>query len=170
MTTTTELFARLNTLRVANSLKPLKAWKESKAKLEAAIAKLAEEVEGIAELNDPVKAFIAKNGVTKCPPAKALLEAQKHREAVDDAAEKLLKGEAPAPKRAAAVRVHVDGGSITLVQIASELRINPKIARAKMRRIDVPAEYLIAKHVYKREHKQAIVDLLKSDLRKVKKD
>ena len=45
MTDTKTLFAHLNKLRVANGFKPLKAWKESRAKLEYAIEYQEEGVE-----------------------------------------------------------------------------------------------------------------------------
>ena len=45
MATTKERLAHLNSLRESNGLKPLNAWKESKAKLEEAITKLEASVE-----------------------------------------------------------------------------------------------------------------------------
>lgn len=92
----------LNALRTANSMKPLKSWKESKAKLDAAIKKLSASSSTTTQLKASVEA-VASKPVAKKPAAKA---------------------EAKKPAK--------DGTSIST--IAAELGIDPKVARAKLRR------------------------------------
>lgn len=55
----TNTLATLNALRTRADMKPLKAWKESKAKLEAAIAKLTP-----ATVKEQLKASVEMNGTT----------------------------------------------------------------------------------------------------------
>jgi hypothetical protein len=179
-TTTADLFAELNYLRVAQGKRPLKAWKDSRAVLERALemmrnadpAPLGVTVEPTPD--DPVAEFIAKNGVTKCPPPKALVDEAKRRERVERIAAKLnaknidesireAKVTASTPK-AKATLASLEG--VTLVSIARELGINDKIARAKMRRVSVPADFLVAKHTYHPQHKQWVIDVLRRDMRK----
>lgn len=93
--TTKDLLANLNILRAANNLKPLKAWKESRAKLEAAIAKLPA----------PKPAEAPKTETKKAKPA------GKHTE-----------------------------GLISIKQIAADLGMDAKVARAKLRRAFTDAQ------------------------------
>ena len=95
--------ATLNTLRVKNNMAPLKAWKESKAKLEAAIGKLTTKA-------DPVAKELKATSVAKAKPAKPTKVAK----------EKVAKE----PK----------DNSLSISTIAEGLDIDPKVARAKMRR------------------------------------
>jgi hypothetical protein len=178
MTTTSQLLTQLNAFRVDLGKAPLKAWKESKEKLNAAYVAALTEHEAMvkAKTADPVADFIAENGVTQCPPPKALQDEAKRRERVEAIAEKRITPEA---LRAAKAKVErkprtivspangkIDG--VTLVQIARELGINDKIARAKMRRVSVPADFLVdgQKHTYHPQHKQWVIDALKRDMRK----
>jgi len=94
--------ATLNILRAKHDMKPLKAWKESKAKLEAACAKLAKVA-----------------SVTDLPPNKELAKPAK------EATKKPVKTK-PAAK------AKVEGVSVST--IAKDLGIDPKVARAKLRR------------------------------------
>ena len=105
MSTLTEL----NTLRVAAGMKPLKAWKESKAKLDAAVKKLAADgdvAEEINQLNDAAE----KSAATKSSKKTSKTTSAK-----------------PAAKKATTEGVKVS-------TIAEELGIDPKVARAKLRR------------------------------------
>lgn len=117
----------LNALRVANNMKPLKGWKESNAKLDAAIAKLSK----ISTAEQALKASVA---VTKVPAGMtaAKLAAEKA---------KAEKKAAPKPPSAAkkAIANHpvvkkptIEGTSVST--IATKLGIDPKVARAKLRR------------------------------------
>lgn len=72
-------------------------------------------------------------------------------------------------KKPATVRETMDAmkaGTVTLADIARELKLNPKVLRAKMRRLDVPAEYIVAKHTYKLANKDAIIDIIRKDHRR----
>lgn len=123
MTTTASMLTRLNELREANGLKPLKAWKESKQKLEDAIRKLS-----------------------------------------DATIDEMIEEDKKVPCKAPSANPNPE--SITLAQIARELGINPKVARTKMRRVDVPTDFLVAKHTYRMQYKAWVIDVLRSDLRK----
>lgn len=105
----TNRLATLNTLRTAAGKAPLKSWKESNAKLEAAIAALTP----AAKLSEPA------------PVAKA---------------------EAKVQKKAAASYAHADR---PLQAICKELNLNPKVARAKLRKAGLSAPYTDAKAIRK---------------------
>jgi hypothetical protein len=95
MTTLTEL----NALRTAAGMKPLKAWKESKAKLDAAVAKLQETMPAL-----------TRAMTTDAKPA----------------------GKKVVVKKTAAKKATGEGVKVST--IAEELGIDPKVARAKLRR------------------------------------
>lgn len=99
----TNRLATLNALRTAAGKAPLKSWKESKAKLEAAIAALT-------------------------PAAK------------------LSEPETKVQKKAAASYAHADR---PLKAICKELNLNPKVARAKLRKAGLSAPYTDAKAIRK---------------------
>lgn len=107
----------LNALRVANNMKPLKAWKESKAKLIAAIAKLS----GITPTEQALKASVE---VTKVPTG---MTSKK----VAAAAKAGTKKEAPKSLNKGAKKA---GSENILSTVCAELDINTKVARAKLRR------------------------------------
>lgn len=98
----------LNALRVANGKSPLKAWKESKAKLAEAIAK-----EGPKTLNVAAKATTEK----KVEP-KAKVEPKPAK-----------KDKAPKPAKSVAT----SSGKST-ASILKEFGLNPKVGRALLRR------------------------------------
>jgi hypothetical protein len=122
----------LNALRVANNMKPLKGWKESNAKLTAAIAKLS-------KITPAEQALKASVEVTKVPAGMtaAKLAAAKEKEA--KAAAKPAPAAKPAKvaakktdKQPVAKKPAIDGTSVST--IATKLGIDPKVARAKLRR------------------------------------
>lgn len=123
MSTLTEL----NTLRVAKGMKPLKAWKESKAKLDAAITKLSG---------------------TDAAPAK-----------------KTATTKAVKPAKAAK-KTPVEGVSVST--IAAELGIDPKVARAKLRRAfgDADGTGSNGRWVFTKAKIAEIKEILKGDARK----
>lgn len=125
----------LNSLRVAVGKKPLKAWKESKAKLDEAVNKLLPRNSDGEVIGEGVIASGAPKRVKK---------------SIDEEAN---------------TNPH-DFSTVTLVAIAKELGINPRVARAKMRRVSVPADFLAGKHTYHEQHKAWVVDALKRDFRK----
>lgn len=103
-----EQFARLNKLRTDNGKAPLKDWKESNTKLLEAIRK--EEADGI-----------------KGKSIKAVADASKDETILDRAAgkKKLTKKAKPAANA---------GEYKSLAEICKALGINPKVARAKLRK------------------------------------
>lgn len=127
--TTKEALEQLNALRIANGEKPYKAWKESRAKLDAKLAQYA--------------------------PQPAVDDSPAPTETAD--------ADAPTPEPK---KVIGNALTITLADIARELNLNPKIARAKMRRIRVPEGAEVSKHTYNIDHKQTIIDMLKKDFRR----
>src|SRR5690606_23930000 len=137
--TTKELLDRLNHLRAARGMKPLKAWKASKKKLHEAIASL----EGAA-------------------PSYAEEVAESYTPDVDAPAEDLanldekmrrVRGVVKAMREEVAKEKYV-----TLAEIARELGMSPKVARAKMRRIGVPSDFVVKKHVFLAQHKSWVID------------
>lgn len=102
--------AHLNNLRTSANMKPLKAWKESKVKLLAAIAKL----EKIAADDEGPGVPSPTNKSADAMPVKV------------KAANK------PAGK-------HTEG-LISVATIAKDLNMDPKVARAKLRRAFADAE------------------------------
>lgn len=112
----------LNALRTAANMKPLKAWKESKAKLDAAIAKLT-----------GIPADQAKQvEVTKVPTGMTAAKAEAAAKKVAKKASKPASAKAkPLNKGAQAKK---DSADNILSTVAAELDINTKVARAKLRR------------------------------------
>jgi hypothetical protein len=124
----------LNALRVANNMKPLKRWAESKAKLDAAVAKLS----GITPAEQALKASVE---VTKVPTGMTAkkLEAAKAKEAKAAA-----KPKGKTAKEGMQKTIVKDGKTVKsslkaksdniLATVCGELEIDPKVARAKLRR------------------------------------
>lgn len=110
-------FEILNAYRVNAGQKPLKAWKESKEKLANAIAK----ARAAAPDFDP-----------RVGDAKARLIAAQIEQGTDlpDMGEYVPGHSGPAKKEIA----KANGATITLAEVARELGMNPKVARAKARR------------------------------------
>jgi hypothetical protein len=133
----------LNELRKHTGKAPLKAWKESKAKLAEAIAKLEANISAL----EPDR--IVAPGIGSPDEVVTVIKA---------------KG-TPIPKKPETPVVELV--TITLVEIAKELSINPRVARAKMRRVkSLPEGTVVGKHTYARTHKQHVIDALKHDFRK----
>lgn len=109
-----ELIAELNAQRAAMGKQPLKAWKDSRAKLEAALGINA----------NAIREFRA-NEIAAAQPTPV-------------------------------------GEPVKLKDIAAELGINPKVARAKLRRATIPAEYSpTAKHTYPAAARDWLTQLLR---------
>jgi len=111
--------AYLNELRAMNGKAPLKAWKESKDKLAQAIDKEHE-------------TRVAKQTVTE-----QLLKEEVARAAQVPAKKVNKHGEVATPKAIKAVRVAADAAKVNVAAIAKELGINPKVARAKLRKANI---------------------------------
>ncbi len=151
-------FDLLNKARARIDLPPLKSWKESHAKLREAI--------------DRINARVIERCVKLVPPTDpALIRERKRREKINAVAARILAGETDArperepvlvlpdkPKPAPRPRVRIEG-TATLADIARELGISPKIARAKMRKKKIDFE--VAQYVYPIDR----VDDVKSILR-----
>jgi len=73
-----------------------------------------------------------------------------------------VEAQKKAPKKAP----KVNGENVTLANIARGIGLDPKIARAKMRRIEIPAGFEVSRHVYHPQHKQWVVNVLQRDMRK----
>lgn len=125
------MIERLNGLRTALGLKPLKGWKESKAKLEAAISK----AEG--ELKVDTAGKIDRAPLPVKPPADAPVGAKVEvlRTAAAKKDDKAPKAEDKKARKAPAEAPAKDTKQVTLAEIAAELKIDDKVARAKMRRL-----------------------------------
>jgi hypothetical protein len=123
----------LNALRIANNLKPLKGWKESNAKLTAAIAKLS-------KITPAEQALKASVEVTKIPAGMtaAKLAAAKEKAAKAKPSDPVLKkgdkiaASKKTDKQPVAKKPAIEGVSVST--IATKLGIDPKVARAKLRR------------------------------------
>lgn len=158
------LLASLNIVRIAEGKAPLKSWKGSRAALEKAcghvtstkgetlVAEGAYPTESAAERSTGIKGKAAKS---RARLAKAL--------AKDEKKEKPVKAKA-SPKAKA---VKVKGEFITLAEIARDLKIEPKVARAKCRRSDAMSKLskgdawqFLPKDV------KAVKEFLKTDQRK----
>jgi hypothetical protein len=107
----------LNLLRTKAGMAPLKAWKESKAKLEVAIGKLL-----LATKADPTAKELKATEV-----AKAAKKPAKEPKKIKDGMAAVAKAKSAKEKK-----TPVDGVSIST--IAAELDMDPKVARAKLRR------------------------------------
>lgn len=124
----------LNDLRTKLGMNPLKAWKESKAKLEAAITKAKAEVEKLQETK-----------VTKLPPARA---------AGVDPAPKKAKLVTTKPEKAKKEKAERGAGSSEASIAAERLGMSPKAVRAKLRKLNHRAGHGLSA--------DAIVKLLKA--------
>ena len=174
----------LNTLRLAAGKKPLKAWKESKDKLLAAIAALMPAPDNAAGV---VKGFTRKVewsegeiGVWSQSEDGPIWEPIDRSTLTDEERERLGLNEDPTPapststpapksKKAKDPVKKVDiaqSDTVTLAEIAREIGMDPKNARAKFRRIDVPADYMTATHTFHAARKQWVIDALQKDFRK----
>lgn len=140
--TTKELLDHLNKLREARGMKPLKAWKASKEKLHEAIASL----EGAA-------------------PSYAEEVTESYTPDVDAPAEDLANLDEKMRRVRAEMRANEP--MITLAEIARELGMSPKVARAKMRRVfRSSGDTTFAEHTYPEVLKEKVITILKRDLRR----
>lgn len=105
---TKDLLMELNELREAKDMKPIKTWKQSRAKLEEAIDNL--DAESTPPANKKPVTKKKKPAAKKKPPGKK---------------------RGPQPK---------DDGLLSVSDIAREIGIDPKVARAKLRRYGEKAE------------------------------
>lgn len=120
--------ATLNKLRLANGKSELKSWKESKARL----AERIEAEKAIADSNKQAERLARVEASAKNKPIniKAKLEAEKAaavKKVTEDCVARATKRK---EKRIATDKINVS-------KIATELGINPKVARAKLRKANV---------------------------------
>jgi hypothetical protein len=140
MSTTAELLTTFNEMRTAIGSKPLKAWKESRAKLEAAIAAWPASPVAAKDFELSEAELAAQADRAKVQAAKA----PKVEEEVPLPAPKLKfrKGTAKGDgdKRVTKDVKFLDGretkkGDVWLTELCETYKLNPKVARAKMRRL-----------------------------------
>lgn len=144
---TKEMLIELNEHRAALNMKPLKAWKESRAKLEDAINMLANKLDDQADKQPaPAPAPVA---VPQTPEQKKVNR-------------KLRDGMAPKKPAADAAPA---GETVTIGQLCDKLSINPKVARAKLRRMngkaELPAPISEGRWEWAANHTDALIALLK---------
>lgn len=165
---------KLNALRIQAGKGPLKAWKESKAKLIAEIEKYQRTAQSAGQ-------YLDKNGepvpVTVCPPPAELAKEHKRSAEIDRVVQKRLNGvdvvkiddsavgqpmaeKLKAARTATKTRAKSTGDAMSLADIAREINIDPKIARAKMRRVNAPAGSTVGKYLYKANFVDAIKAIL----------
>jgi len=177
MTTTATNLMKLNALRSQCGMPALKSWKGSTSALQTALEKMRMKATAAQPL------VIDPNMVKQIPPSDpTLVREAKRREKVASLAKKLQEAR-DADERAAATadivtetkppvvkapakvttyrRREVPAGSITLADIARELGISPKVARAKMRRIRLKDGVELSRYCYKPEHKADVVHILR---------
>lgn len=134
-TSTKELLATLNTYRERVGLKPLKAWKESRAKLEAAVAAIPQhmtEEEAPAPTREATRDDYeaANDGVipiAELTPG-ATAEGDANAATWDKANGGPVKTKTPKPPKAS------NEGTRTIPELARKLGKKEKVARAKCRR------------------------------------
>lgn len=175
MSTTAELLNRLNVLRVINGERELKSWKESRTKLEQRIA--------LYEQHTPAEQFESQLPPYKVPqpiddarvePLEVSKQRKSRADVIEEAADGFGDGEYVPPRSVNDAKLRtvretrdtIKAGTVTLADIARELSLNPKVLRAKMRRLTIPQEFIVSKHTYKLEHKPAIIDIIKRDHRR----
>lgn len=123
-TSTKDLLARLNAYREHMKLKPLKAWKESRAKLEAAVANIPEHM-----TDEQADANVAADEATREPT-------KLDYEAANDG---VIQGVSPVehppePARRVKPPKASNEGTRTIPELARKLGKKEKVARAKCRR------------------------------------
>lgn len=176
MTAHTE-FTRLNALRNTLGMPPLKAWKESKAKLAATIDALQAKV-----APKDTTQYFAKDGspVTPkvCPPSPELAAIERRKKAIDEVVQRRLAGvdvvTPPAPgataklgevikakQKPAQKTTESTGDTIKLAEICREIGMDPKIARARLRRTMTPPNITVGKYIYKVEGKAMVIAVLR---------
>lgn len=163
---------QLNNLRARNNQPPLKAWKESKAKLAEAVIALSK------KLSPPdTTGYFSKDGkpvvVKQLPPSGELSMMAKRREQIERIAEKRMNGvdttslpppasvSQPMREKLQVLKEKSTGDHVTLADIARKINMDPKIARARMRRATVPNNIVVGKHKFVRSAEQAIIAILR---------
>lgn len=148
----------LNALRTFVGLAPLKSWKESAKKLEQKIASTR-------KLADEKAAKTPQPKITQCPPSAYLQHLAKRREQIEKVVEKRLAAEnesAPLP-RITTPKSQPVSIPIRLAEIAREIGMDPRNARAKMRKTRLPDHIYAGKHLYHRQFKKDVIAHLRNE-------
>lgn len=154
--TTTELLNRLNELRSAANKPALRGWKESRAKLEAMIAKY--EADAPKRIVPDLIADGAKFGKPTKPTGAGFLNAVMNvlnGSTVDAEVDKLRgKSTKPAQKKAPTTKKMATSTvvepTMTIVTFALDNNLNAKVVRARARKNAAAlAPFLIGKHTYR---------------------
>lgn len=164
--TTKTLTIDLNELRVVNGKNPIKAWKESKSKLVIAIEKERLSADEFAKIEKDIGDEVAdadkKSAAAKKSAAKKKIE------------KALTKPDLPEPKwapgntkypaaepKGTASKFGAPENTFTIVELAIQLNINPKVARAKLRRTaDLPETQGDKGWVFLNDVKDALIKIL----------
>lgn len=158
----------LNALRVAVGKKPLAAWKESKAKLDAAIAALKETAPAAGPAAHKANAVDAKPTKDEffddLEAQRDVLVKKQNAKAKVDTKTKPAKT-AKSAKEPKAVK-KTPGEGVSISTIAAELDIDPKVARAKLRRQDEVPCIEGSQWLFNKSDIPAIKAILTGDARK----
>lgn len=169
----------LNALRMQNGQSPLKSWKESKAKLEAAIVTLQTKLGAQLEPPRPLTkreaerealAMLTANAkITVCPEPAAVVARKKRDAAIDKVVERRLNGvevvaiertEAVAKPFEAPLKKHkLATGQFSLADICREINLDPKLGRARLRRNPVATS--LGKYVYDDAGREQVLKVLR---------
>lgn len=122
----------LNALRIELGMSPLKSWKESKAKLDAAYYALQSK-----QAAEPALKII-----TTVDGGKAVVKNDRKATVKRLAAEAVAENERLARLEASAKNkpLKIKSTKVNVASIAKELGLNPKVARAKVRKAGVKTE------------------------------
>lgn len=132
----TKTLADLNALRIDLGMSPLKSWKESKAKLSDQIEKLQ------ARYDELMAAAPALKIVPTVDGGKAVVKNDRKATVKRLAAEAIAEKERLARLEASAKNkpLKIKSAKVNVASIAKELGLNPKVARAKVRKAGAKTE------------------------------
>lgn len=123
-------FTKLNALRIAANLKPLKDWKESGAKLVQAIAKL--------ENASPLAAHFVRSAEREEEAQQADEKEAAEQRIMNAKAKKIARAIVVKPSKSVKDLLQsTKAANMSVAEYCKQFDINPKIARAKLRKAGV---------------------------------
>lgn len=148
MTKVPAMLEQLNALRMKAGKKPLKAWKGSVAQIKEQIEKFSRDLAPVTQ----AKPAVAKGAYKDKKQAARSIGKLKRK----------TKAQAPAKGEAKPANANV----IRLADIAQEMNIDPKVARAKFRRLGEEAPVVAGDGwVFAPKQREEVMKALKSDRR-----